>query len=196
MMLLFALMAAVGAVLCYGPIQDAVAREQKSMMENYEAAKDAARLWEPQEHGQTQSMLQNGYLFYADFQKMNSEEFLRTEDILLPDLEEQIRKTYGADPAFSLYQSAVDALSDAVLDWEQQFYQWQTEWGVDYYARDTKSGKIITNVADETVLDWIENQACDLSGNRNLGPYYEGWIVLEYGEDGRILVGGTDVPVP
>ncbi len=189
MMLLFAILVAVGAVLCYGPIQDAVAREQKDMVEAYEQSQKELRLWEPEEHGQTQCMLQNGYLFYTDFQKMNSEEFLRTEEILLPDLAEQLGVINTRDLNTSIYQSAVDALSNAVLDWEQQFYQWQTEWGVDYYARDTKSGKTITNVADETVLEWIQNEACGVSGNRNLGPYYKGWIVLEYGEDGEIRLG-------
>lgn len=192
-MIFSGILLSVGACFFYRPIGYHVEKAVSDLEAQYqEEAQDAEEeplknsYWEwGIDDEMPRILLQNSYLFYVDFEKMKSAKVLSAEDILLPELKSRTQEDeYNEEPDVTDNMRLLDAFRDMYSNWENEFFNMESYW--DYRAVDLDTWRTITNIADERILDWVNQK--ETSGAVFDNTYYECWFILHYDQYGEIKI--------
>ena len=190
-MLFTSLVLAGIAIFSYRFIQTGAERQLRQLEEEWDRNREELRQTLLDADSYTvRSMVQNGYLFYVDFQKMASEEPILTEEILLPNVRNMVQSGSWGTESIAYYTELTEALAGSVALWQEDFLNMEAA-GWDYVAKDLENGRTITNIADETVLRWIDGQMEQSGMSMERGPYYDGFLILRYDEVGELKLAGA-----
>ncbi|MCI8418275.1 MAG: sensor histidine kinase [Lachnospiraceae bacterium] len=193
-MLLISLALACIAIFCYNFIQTGAQRQLKQLEKEWNTRQEELNKEMVDTDSYTvRSMVQNGYLFYVDFQKMAAEEPILTEEILIPNARNMVQSERWGAETIRDYTALSEALASSVALWKEDFLNMEAA-GWDYVAEELEGGRTITNIVDETVLNWIDGQMEQPGMSLEKGPYYDGYLIFRYDEAGELkLIGASNM---
>ena len=195
----FSLAVALGAICFYRPIGEMAEWKRQRLTKDWELARsredyataECAAQWQIDDD-MVQTIWQNGYLFYVDFEKMNAGEGVASEEILFPELRSLYQGKYQgrelsaeAQDIDLLYTSVRDEISNRILGWQTAFSNMEGSW--DYRAFNMDTEQVLTNIGDENILDWVQTKE-DMEENTLDSTYYDIWFILQYDEYGQVKV--------